>query len=89
MLESVRADYVIDYAGPATEMQRELNIAGVTFDVLSRQEVYLVLSKRYPEAPVLMAQLEAIAETLDLEHMLGPEIAVRKSLPLAKPPSSR
>ena len=36
------------------------------FDVLSHLDVYLVLSKSYPDAERVMARLEAIAATFDL-----------------------
>lgn len=71
MLDNGRADYVIDYADPAREVLADEPIAGVTSDVLSQQQVYLVLNKTYPDAQNLMSRLEAIAATLDVETMLG------------------
>ncbi len=64
MLEAGRADYLIDYAGPAGEVTAAHPIAGLRYDVLARQDVFLVLSKTYPDAPAVMARLEAIAATL-------------------------
>lgn len=65
MLALSRADYLIDYAGPAAEMLAAEPIAGVQFDTLSRQDVHLVLSRTYPDAEKVMARLEAVAESLD------------------------
>ena len=67
MLANGRADYVIDYAGPASEVLAAERIEGVAFDVLSRQDIHLVLSKSYPDAQNVMDRLESIAATLDLD----------------------
>jgi ABC-type amino acid transport substrate-binding protein len=72
MLANGRADYVIDYAGPANEVLADDPIEGVAFDVLTRQDVLLVLSKSYPNAPLIMDRLEAIATTLNVSAMLRP-----------------
>lgn len=89
MLAGARADYLIDYAGPAQEVLAAEPIEGIVFDVLNRQEVYLVLSKRYPDADAVMTKLETIADTLDLEALIGAERAPRVAAPLAKPRPSR
>lgn len=65
MLQAGRADYVVDYAGPAAEVLAAHPIRDLQSDFLSRQEVYLVLSRAYPDAEQVMARMEAIAETLD------------------------
>lgn len=70
MLANGRADYLIEYAGPAAEVLSAEPIAGIAFDVLSRQDVHLVLSKNYPDAAQVMQRLEAIAATLDVEALL-------------------
>jgi polar amino acid transport system substrate-binding protein len=70
MLARQRADYVIDYAGPASEVLAAEPIPGLRWEVLSRQDVHLVLAKSYPDAPRVMARLEAIAGTLDVEQIL-------------------
>lgn len=67
MLAQGRADYLIDYEGPASEVLAAAPIAGLRSELLARQEVFLVLSKTYPDAEKLMARLEAIAETLAAE----------------------
>lgn len=70
MLARQRADYVIDYAGPASEVLAAAPVPGLRWEVLSRQDVHLVLSKSYPDAPRVMARLEAIVDTLDVEKIL-------------------
>lgn len=70
MLASGRADYLIDYAGPATEILAGEPVSGLQSDTLLRQDVHLVLSKSYPEAAKVMAQLEIIASSLDIPAIL-------------------
>jgi ABC-type amino acid transport substrate-binding protein len=79
MLERGRADYVIDYAGPGSEVLAENPVAGVQSVVLSRQDVYLVLSRSYPEAPSVMRRLEHIASTLNVGQILAD--ATKSNLP--------
>ncbi len=67
MLERGRADYLLDYAGPAEEVLADHPIKDLEFDVVDRLDVYLILSRTYPDAPAVMARLEAIAETLRVE----------------------
>ncbi len=70
MLERKRADYLIDYTGPSTEMLAMHPIKDVRHDVIDRLDVYLVLSKKRPDAQALMGRLEAIAESLNKEEIL-------------------
>ncbi|HEX6736418.1 MAG TPA: hypothetical protein VF096_16555 [Azonexus sp.] len=70
MLAQRRADYVIDYARPAAEVLAETPLTGLQSSVLSRQEVHLVLHKSYPDAPAVLARLEAIADTLDVDRIM-------------------
>lgn len=71
MLASGRADYLIDYAGPAAETLAAEPLSGVQSDSLSQQEVFLVLSRTYPDAEKVMARLEAIADSLDKDKLLS------------------
>ncbi|MBC7951284.1 MAG: amino acid ABC transporter [Rhodospirillaceae bacterium] len=71
MLAAGRAEYLIDYAGPASDVLAAKPISGLRFDLLTSQDVYLVLSKTYPDAAAVMDRLEAIAETLDGEAVVG------------------
>lgn len=73
MLALQRADYLIDYTGPASEVLAATPVPGIRWEVLSRQDVHLVLAKSYPDAPRVMARLEAIVGTLDLEKILRGE----------------
>jgi ABC-type amino acid transport substrate-binding protein len=70
MLTQGRADYLIDYADPAAEVLAATPLPGLQSELLSHQEVYLVLSKRYPEAENLMGRLENIAKTLDVGKLM-------------------
>lgn len=70
MLQGGRADYVVDYAGPAGEVLADAPIPGVRWENLSRQEVFLVLSRAYPDAPRVMARLESILDTLDVDRLM-------------------
>jgi polar amino acid transport system substrate-binding protein len=72
MLDGGRADYVIDYAGPAEEVLAENPIENITFDGLSKTNVFLVLHKTYPDAEAVMGRLEAIAKTLPKDEFLIP-----------------
>ncbi len=65
MLERGRADYLIDYAGPAAEVVAVKPLPYLRSDILVRQEVFLVLSKSYPDAERVMERLEVILETLE------------------------
>lgn len=64
MLERGRADYVIDYAGPASEILAVHPIKDLEYDVISRLDVHLILARSYPDAEAVMTRLEAIAEAL-------------------------
>lgn len=74
MLERGRGDYLLDYAGPATEVLMGHPMAHLNWQRLSRSEVYLVLSKTYPQAEELMKRLEAAAATLSKVEVLGKEM---------------
>jgi polar amino acid transport system substrate-binding protein len=71
LLARDRVDFVIDYAGPATEVLAEHPITRVQSDLVSRLDVYLVLSKSYPDAEAVMARLQSIADRLDKERILA------------------
>jgi polar amino acid transport system substrate-binding protein len=70
MLERGRADYLIDYSGPASEVLAGRPARNLKFDVLDRLEVYLVLSKKRADAQKLMTRLESIAESLNKPEIL-------------------
>ena len=70
MLAAGRGDYLLDYPGPAAEVLADHPVGGLESEPLLRLDVHLVLSRRYPAAPAVMARLEAIAETLAAEGAL-------------------
>ncbi|CCQ75032.1 conserved protein of unknown function(similar to ABC-type amino acid transport/signal transduction system) [Magnetospira sp. QH-2] len=71
MLAARRADYLVDYVHPAEEVLAMKPILGLAHDLLSSKDVYLVLSKTYPDAEKVLARLEAIATRLDRKAILG------------------
>ena len=73
MLERGRADYLLDYAGPATEVLAAHPVKDLEYDVVSRLDVYLILARSYPDAAVVMSHLEAIADTLSVEGVPKPQ----------------
>jgi ABC-type amino acid transport substrate-binding protein len=70
MLERGRADYLIDYTGPSTEVLAVRPNKSLKFEVLDQLDVYMVLSKKHPDALALMARLEAVAESLNKPEIL-------------------
>jgi hypothetical protein len=70
MLERGRADYVIDYTGPSTEVLAIRPNKNLKFGVLDRLDVYLVVSKKRPDAAQLMARLETIVDSLNKPEIL-------------------
>ncbi|CAK0767091.1 Amino acid ABC transporter [uncultured Gammaproteobacteria bacterium] len=71
MLKSGRGDYLLDYAGPAREVLTDHPIPDLDFDVLAQLEVYLILSRNYPDAATVMSRLEEIAATLNVTEILA------------------
>ena len=71
MLARGRADYLIDYAGPAGEVLAEEPLADLDSELLLRQEVFLVLSRAYPDARHVMDSLDRIVQTLDVDGLVG------------------
>ncbi|MEG3619539.1 amino acid ABC transporter [Magnetovibrio sp. PR-2] len=72
MLAAERADYVLDYAGPAEEVLTKRPIDDVTFDSVSQTDVFLILHKDYPNAEQVMRKLEEISKTLDVNEFVVP-----------------
>jgi polar amino acid transport system substrate-binding protein len=70
MLKAGRADYVVDYASAAGDILAESPIADLRANPIDQLDIYLVLSKSYPEAEKLMARLEDIVRTLDVDALL-------------------
>lgn len=70
MLAAGRGDYLIDYASAAREILADMPIRHLNHQTLDRLDIYLVLSRQYPDAEHLMARLEAIVRTLKVEDIL-------------------
>lgn len=70
MLASGRADYLLDYAGPAREIIADESLPAIESDLLSAQEVYLVLSRSYPDAESVMQRLERIVADPEVSRLL-------------------
>lgn len=70
MLQHGRADYLLDYAGPAAEMLAAQPIPDIRSAALADINVYLVLNRTYPDAEQVMARLEAIAARLDTHRIM-------------------
>lgn len=73
MLLRKRADYLIDYTGPADEVVAAAQTKEIESSTLSRENVHLILAKSYPDAPKVMARLEAITSTLDIPKIMRSE----------------
>jgi polar amino acid transport system substrate-binding protein len=72
MLDRGRADYLLDYAGPAEEVLAERPIRDLEFDVIQRLDVHLILRRSYPDAQAVMSRLESVAEALKVEGIPRP-----------------
>lgn len=70
MLKNRRADYLLDYESAASFILAENPIKNIKSSPISRLDIYLVLSKSYPDAEKTMNKLETIAESLDVPAIL-------------------
>lgn len=70
MLAARRADYLIDYASAAGDLLASFPIDGLRMDPLDRVEIFLVLSRAYPDAEAFLGRLESIAATLKMDEVL-------------------
>lgn len=70
LLAARRADYLLDYASAASDLLAAAPIDGLRMDPLERVEIFLVLSRSYPDAEAFLARLEAIVRTLRIEEVL-------------------
>lgn len=65
MLEAGRADFFLDYLGPAKKVYDEKQKNDIRYHVLRRFELYVVLRKDYPDAQNVANYLGEIYRTLD------------------------
>lgn len=70
MLAAQRADYVVDYASAAGDILAESPLEDLRSNPIDRLDIYLVLSKSYPDAEKLMGRLEEIVRTLNVPEIL-------------------
>lgn len=77
MLKGKRADYLVDYASAAGQILSESPIRDIRSNAIGRLDIFLVLSKTYPNAETLMVKLENIVETLDVNHVLKGEGTIK------------
>lgn len=64
MLELGRADYLLDYSGPAEEVLARRSGERPAFDVLERLDIRLVVRRTLPDAEAVLARLDAASEGL-------------------------
>jgi polar amino acid transport system substrate-binding protein len=72
MLDVGRADYVLDYAGPATSGLAAHPVKNLRFEVIDYLDIYLVLSKTYPDAEHLLARLAIMVKNMQNEPDFRP-----------------
>jgi ABC-type amino acid transport substrate-binding protein len=72
MLDAGRADYVLDYAGPAASGLASHPLPGLRFETIDHLDIYLVLSKAYPDAERVLERLTTIAKDLQQDPGLRP-----------------
>ena len=70
MLELGRVDYVLDYASAAKDIISENSISNLQSKTINKLNIYLVLSKSYPNADELMGKLETIVESIDIYEII-------------------
>ncbi|MFL0799080.1 MAG: hypothetical protein K6L80_01410 [Agarilytica sp.] len=64
MLKANRADYLLDYRGPADTIKEEKEKHGIQYDVLESLKLYLIFNKDYPNVESLITTLEEISGKL-------------------------
>lgn len=67
LFERGRGDYLIDYQGPAEEILREQQVVDAVYDTYKRLDVFLVLSRTFPDAPAVLKQLETVVAKLPFD----------------------
>ena len=70
MLQLGRADYLLDYASAAQDIISQSFITDLRSNKMSQLDIFLVLSKAYPNAEGLMQQLEDIVQTIDINEIV-------------------
>ncbi len=70
MLKLGRVDYVLDYASAAEDIITQNAITDVRTSRIKQLDIFLVLSKSYPNAQELMGRLETIVESIDVNAII-------------------
>ena len=70
MLENKRADYLLDYASAAGDILAERPVEHINSSPVSSLDIFLVLSRAYPDAADLMVKLEDIADTMNVDQII-------------------
>jgi len=70
MLQGNRADYLVDYESAASDILEVSPIPDLKSNPINTLDIFLVLSKSYPDAEKLMNELEDIVETLNVNEIL-------------------
>lgn len=72
MLDAGRADYVLDYAGPAANGLAAHPVKNLLSEVIDHLDIYLVLSRKFPHAEQLLTRLSTIVTDLQNEPGFHP-----------------
>jgi polar amino acid transport system substrate-binding protein len=70
MLKAGRANYLLDYASAAGDILSSSPNLDIRSTPIGLLDIFLVLSKSYPDVQQLMRKLEEIVDTLDVEAIL-------------------
>ncbi len=71
MLELGRVDYLLDYASAAEDIISKNSISQLQSNTISKLNIFLVLSKSYPNADEVMTRLETIIESIDINKIIN------------------
>lgn len=70
MLSKKRADYLLDYESAADDILAKRPIKNLRKTHMDKLDIFLVLSKKYPNCEKVMIRLEDIVKTLDVKGIL-------------------
>ncbi|WP_072682001.1 ABC transporter substrate-binding protein [Arcobacter sp. LA11] len=71
MLELGRVDYLLDYESAAKDIISKNSISKIQSNTINQLNVFLVLSKYYPNADELMKRLESIVESININEIIS------------------
>ncbi|MBF0259446.1 MAG: hypothetical protein HQK62_11505 [Desulfamplus sp.] len=70
-LQGKRADYLLDYSAPAEKTLKSITIPGIQSHSISLLDVFLIISKKTPDAENLLKKLEQAFIDLKKEGKLS------------------